>query len=522
MVVLAATICSKAGKILISRQFTHITKFALEEYIKSFPKLIQSSQQHTYVESDTVRYIYLPLETMYLVLITNKTSNIIEDLETIRLLQKVIVDVCSHGISESNIITHAFDILLAFDDVIAFGYRESVNINQVQTYLSMESSEEKLHMMLKREKENEAAEAAKKHQREMMKKMKEVGGSKSPGMGYSFSSSQSSTAKAEREVVINEKPLSEEVKLSDSNANIKTTSTSTKKGLQLIKPKKQPESTSTKKEAVSQQPQKEEYDRQIAEEEKQRSKPEYNPLQAPVLVEFEEKIKCDMHRDGALTGFEVIGELFITVRDPSKGMCGVALECETGNKAFKLSLHPNLNKAAWSQKNLLVSKEADQSFPIGMRVPTVKYRFASTDTNDVPFQFNYWYSDDGSLTLEAEFNSSQERIKQLTNMGFVIEYPAYEQPNVKQIENGDFEVDTKKNYLKWVVTELSELNPNANVEIQFSKKTKVDDLFPIRIDFASPTPFYHLRSPGAVSLADQSKMAAEFVATLSAENWFIQ
>lgn len=521
MVVLAASICTKAGKILVSRQFTAITKFALEEYIKSFPKLIQSSQQHTYVESDTARYIYLPLDTMYLVLITNKTSNIIEDLETIRLLQKVIVDVCSHGISESSVIKHAFDILLAFDDIIAFGYRESVTVNQVQTYLAMESSEEKLHNMLLKAKQNEAAEAAKKHQREIMKKLKEggVGGGKFSGTSFS---SESSTVKAEKEVVINEKPLSEEVKLSSSPANIKATSTSTKKGLQLIKPKKQPEPTVTEKGPGAQQAQKNEnIDTQIIEEEKQRTKPEYNPLQAPVLVEVEEKIKCDMHRDGALNGFEVIGDVFITVRDPSKGMCGVAIESEN-NKAFKLSLHPSLNKAAWSQKNLLVSKEADQSFPIGAKVPTIKYRFASTNVNDVPFQFTYWYSEDGSLTLEAEFNSSQDRIKRMERLALVIAYPAYEEPNVKAIENGDFEVDTKRNYLKWVISELSEANPNANVEIQFSKKTKVDDLFPMRVDFTSSTPFFGIRSPGAVSLADQSKLAAEFVVTLASENWIIQ
>mmetsp|Transcript_83565 Transcript_83565/g.97707 ORF Transcript_83565/g.97707 Transcript_83565/m.97707 type:complete len:521 (+) Transcript_83565:67-1629(+) len=520
MVVLAATICTKAGKILVSRQFTSITKFTLEEYIKSFPKLIQSSQQHTYVETDTARYIYLPIETMYLVLITYKSSNIIEDLETIRLLQKVIVDVCSHGTSETNIIKHAFDILLAFDDVIAFGYRESVTINQVQTYLSMESSEEKLHMMLLKAKQNEAAEAAKKHQREMMKKQPGTGGSKMPG----FSSEGSTTVKAEKEVVINEKPLSEEVKL-DSAANIKATSTSTKKGLQLGKPKKQETVTTAqaKKETATHHPtpQQAEIDRQIIEEEKQRVK-EYNPLQAPVLVEVEEKIKCDMHRDGALNSFEVIGDVFITVRDPSKAMSGVAIEHESTNKAFKLSLHPSLNKQAWSQKNLLVSKEADQSFPIGAKVPTIKYRFASSNINDVPFNFTYWYSEDGSLTLEAEFNSSQDRIKSLSKLAFVISYPAYETPNVKVIENGDFEVDTKKSYLTWVITELSESNANANIEIQFSKKTKVDDLFPIRIDFSLPTPFYHIKSPGAVSLADQSRLVAEFVATLSAENWLIQ
>ena len=89
MVIISSIICTKAGKILVSRQYTNITKISLEENIKNFPKSISSNQQHTFVENDHYRYVFLPLENMYLVLLTNKNSNIIEDLETIRLILAV-------------------------------------------------------------------------------------------------------------------------------------------------------------------------------------------------------------------------------------------------------------------------------------------------------------------------------------------------------------------------------------------------------------------------------------------------
>jgi len=41
-------------------------------------------------------------------------------------------------------------------------------------------------------------------------------------------------------------------------------------------------------------------------------KPEYNPLAKAITVEFEEKLNCNLSRDGALSSFEVKGEIWVT------------------------------------------------------------------------------------------------------------------------------------------------------------------------------------------------------------------
>lgn len=65
-----------------------------------------------------------------MLLLTNKNSNIVEDLETLRLLSKVLPEYAS-PVDEEHVLESAFELIFAFDEVISMGHKENISFTQV-------------------------------------------------------------------------------------------------------------------------------------------------------------------------------------------------------------------------------------------------------------------------------------------------------------------------------------------------------------------------------------------------------
>ena len=126
-----------------------MTRASIESLLASFPNLIPAGSQHTSIETPEVRYVYQPLEELYILLITNKASNILQDIDTLHLFARVVSDLCRSA-EEREILKNSFELLGAFDEIVSLGYREQINLMQVRNVLEMESHEEKIQEIIAR------------------------------------------------------------------------------------------------------------------------------------------------------------------------------------------------------------------------------------------------------------------------------------------------------------------------------------------------------------------------------------
>lgn len=98
---------------------------------------------------------------------------------------------------EKDISENAFNLIFAFDEIVALGYRESVNLAQIKTFVEMDSHEEKVYLAVRQTQEREAKQKMREKAKELQRQRLEAskrGVSLGRGSGSSggFSSSMSS------------------------------------------------------------------------------------------------------------------------------------------------------------------------------------------------------------------------------------------------------------------------------------------------------------------------------------------
>ncbi len=156
-----------------------------------------------------------------------------------------------------------------------------------------------------------------------------------------------------------------------------------------------------------------------------------NPLMEAVSITVDERIVAVVSKDGDLGKFEVRGEVFMYVNDEAKA--NVEVHLGVGDiKGVMIRPHPDLDRALWSSQQILAPKQG-AGFPINVKLEALKYKYATSNPNDLPFNVTVWSSSEDKtnvLTLETEFNASNPRFTNVSNIKIMIPLGVAKEPQV--------------------------------------------------------------------------------------------
>uniref|UniRef100_A0A1I7UP54 Coatomer subunit delta n=1 Tax=Caenorhabditis tropicalis TaxID=1561998 RepID=A0A1I7UP54_9PELO len=511
MVLIAACVFSKSGKILVARQFVNdMTKARLEGLLDAFPKLIgnekeAATRQHTFVETDSVRYVYHPLDNIYMTLVTTKNSNILEDLETLRLFVRVIPEYCRSN-EEKEILNNAFDLVFAFDEIVTLGYRESVNLAQIRTFTEMDSHEERVFMQIKEAQEKAAKQAMAEKAKELKRAQKEA---LSRGLKPSYQSSTGISSSSVPSAAAVSEPVAPRVaapkgpigggkalKLGGKTTNEDDFLNTLRQQGQSIASVEKSTGAASLAAPVSTTP---------------RVKRE------AVHVRTDEKINARVSRDGGLESGEVQATVSLSVASPDLNSVAIQMS-NTSVAGTQLQVHPNLDKKEWQTSSVLKVKPNGKPYPVNSDVGILKWKMALTEEEQLPISLNCWPQEgsDG-VDVNIEYTLQREDIT-LQNVRIIIPLPTATSPVVGECE-GSYEYHKTKNVIVWSMPVIDSSNPTGTLEFSVPNGHS-DHFFPVTVGFTSENLFVPI-TVKEVSKTDGSAVVFSVETNFNSENFEI-
>ena len=563
MVVLAAAVVKTGaggGRILVSRQYVRMTRVRVEGLLvgawsvhtrvsrarppprpsrltrrrfaaatrrrAAFGKLLgphlQLQSQHTYIETESMRYVYQPLDdALYVVLMTNLGSNIVDDIFTMGMMSQAVTDVCRGWVCEEQLTGHAFEIVNIMDELVRpSGYRSVSSMSSVHQAIRMESQEEKLHKMIVANKIEETKrtmkEKARELDREKMEKLRreramESGGrypyggrsptsfSGSMGGGGGFSGSMGGGFGGGQAGDGGMMPSIQPARRTSSSSGRPkvTPGSSLKKGMQL--------STKGRRENALLESLALEGDIQDVPATSSGApapQPASQPglTRKPIEVAISEAVSVHLHQDGSFDSMAVQGQLSITVHEESAAASRVAIV--NGSRAaadgvkFNFITHPKIDKALFGRvdaagRNVLSLKDRGAAFPMNTDLGLLKWRANVKDSapDSVPLLVNCWPSEAATETyVNVEYEAPEGF--ELRHVKIVIPMPSgggdRRPPSVNSVDTGDTSFDARGSALVWEIPLVDESNQTGSMEAVVGFKAPSASFFPINVSFEAP------------------------------------
>ncbi|KAH9819866.1 Coatomer subunit delta-1 [Teratosphaeria destructans] len=459
----------------------------VEALLASFPKLADTASQHTTVEQDNVRFVYQPLDELYMVLITNRQSNILQDISTLHLFAQVVGAICK-TLDEREIARNAFELLSAFDEVVTLGYRENLTLAQIKTFLDMESHEERIQEIIARNKELEATEERKRRAKQLEMQRKEMSRAARTGSGVGMGTrTPTYPTYTPPPTVPTMQADSYDSYNAAKNQSFNKPLATRGKGMQLGKKK------NTAFEQVR-------GDLGVDAEANtplagvttpaptiQPSLPASRPAASSegIHIAIAESISATISREGSLESFEVKGDLQLRVSDSS--LSQIKVDLTVGDtRGAQLLPHPKVDKAQFKQ-NAIQAADANRGFPVNNSIHVMRWKLTAkpNDIDDPPIKFTVWPSqssdDTWNITIEYELTDPSTTLRDVV---VVIPY----QDSEPSISSFDAVYEVSGDSIDWQIGNVDE--GNASGSFEFEAQAPSDEaFFPMSVSFSRSKPF---------------------------------
>jgi hypothetical protein len=397
------------------------------------------------------------------------------------------------SVDEREILHNSFEIISAFDEVVNLGYKENLNLQQITTFLEMESHEEKIQEIIERNKELEAAEERKKKAKQLEMQRREMArrGASGSGMGGGMGGfPQSSMSSFGSNAPLVSKPAAEAVYDYDDRVPSKPRASSGfalgKGGLQLGKKKSSafdglgssehsPLMANQQERDVTPQPQ--------HSAPKAASNRHDISSNRGIEIIVDEGLFVELNREGVAQSSEIRGTLNVRIGDPSRSK--IKLKTEIGLPGNVFKTHPNVDRAQFADSNIIGSKDPSRPFPSNNQEFGV-LRWKITGNNvPVPLVFSCWFSqsDPGfmDVTIEYEVKPGFEDV--LENVTVRIPLAS----SNAHISDPSLNYGQYDDHIDWIIPVVDPNSDTASGTFEFTAEAEAqDDFFPINVDFKIP------------------------------------
>lgn len=499
----------------MSRQFREITKDRVLELLSNFQTLVTNiSSDHTFVEDEHVRYVYRPFDDYYIILITNRQSNIIMDLSTLNLFSQTVNSYLG-SYDEAEIFDNAFEILSSFDEIVVMGYKENLSITQVNTYLSLESHEERIQEIIERNKEFEATEERKRRAKEIARREQErkMGispsefgvpsnrfmASNDPNVTNAYNSYYSHASPAAQQSYLHQQKETAE---SFAPKTAESTHRPVGRGMKLTGQSKSNLGSASRSSTAP----------RVSQQEPEEEKPVNNGI----LVSVKETINAEITRDGTINSSEIRGVLELRVNDRTLAHAKLTLDdsVDVKDKSLQFKTHPNIDKAKFLQSKTIGLRDQDKAFPSNdQSLGVLRWRKvgAADDKSLVPLEISTWVSpsdeNEGVFEVTLEFETNENCLQPLENVLFTIPV-ATENVSINSDNNEHNATIAGVDSEVGITVKLDSVTPGTSGVIPLVIEAGYEDaLFPISVEFKSSE--VNGKSVTGVSVAEVSSSQDE-------------